>query len=207
MAERSQPHTAQSRPEPAEDAELVAQVGRGNEAAFEELVRRYMNSGLGLAYALCADWHVAEDIVQTAFLKAHRTLDQLKEASKFASWFHVIVRHATMDHLRALKSNVSLDGLREGGFEVVGEDGQSLQVQAEAREEDSLLIRTLFEMRADYREIIVMKHIDNLSYRQIADRLGMTVTAVGEKLSRVRQILKQKLDEKMAIPPTGAAAE
>ncbi|MGH7143520.1 MAG: RNA polymerase sigma factor [Planctomycetota bacterium] len=180
-----------------EDQELVERVAGGDEVAFEELVRRYMNSGLGLAYALCGDWHVAEDIVQIAFLKAHRTLDQLKERAKFASWFHVIVRHASMDHLRSLKGNVSLEGLREGGFEVVGEEGAVLHVKAEAREEDTILIRTLFELRPDYREIIVMKHIDNLSYKQIADRLGMTVTGVGEKLSRVRQLLKQKLEEKM----------
>lgn len=197
MAEPASSISGRTAAKKTEDQVLVERIQRGDESAFEELVRRYMNSGLGLAYALCGDWHVAEDIVQIAFLKAHRTLEQLKESAKFASWFHVIVRHAAMDHLRSLKGNVSLDGLREGGFEVVGEEGSVLHVQAEAREEDTILIRTLFEMRQDYREIIVLKHIDNLSYKQIADRLGMTVTGVGEKLSRVRQILKQKLEEKL----------
>jgi len=62
----------------------------------------------------------------------------------------------------------------------------------EAEEEDAIL-SALAELREDYREIVVLKHLENYSYREIAEMLGMSVTAVGEKLSRVRSLLRKKL--------------
>ena len=53
----------------------------------------------------------------------------------------------------------------------------------------------LESLRRDYREIFVMKHIDNLSYKEISQILGMTVSAVGEKLYRVRSLIRDKLED------------
>jgi RNA polymerase sigma-70 factor (ECF subfamily) len=57
------------------------------------------------------------------------------------------------------------------------------------------LQQVLGSLRQDYREIFIMKHIDNLSYKEIAELLDMTVSAVGEKLYRVRALMRERLEE------------
>jgi len=58
-------------------------------------------------------------------------------------------------------------------------------------------VASLSELREDYREIVVLKHLENYSYREIGELLGMSVTAVGEKLSRVRTMLRRKLKDRI----------
>lgn len=175
------------------DAALVAAGLRGDQAAFGELVRRHGNLVVGFAYNRVGDFQLAEDLAQDTFIKAYNSLETLKEPNKFTSWLLVIARHTCMDWLRASKDAVSLEGLREAGYEPAPNTVARTLEQITEAELEARILQEIQELREDYREIIVMKHIDNLSYRQIGELLGMSVSAVGEKLSRIRQILRKRL--------------
>ncbi len=175
------------------DAQLVAESLRGSESAYNELLRRYTNVVVGFAFNRVGDFQQAEDLVQDTFIKAYESLKTLKEPDKFGSWLLVIARHTCMDYLRASRDAVSLDYLREAGHEPVGGSAHDSFERVSDDEIERRILVAIQGLRADYRDIIVMKHIHQLSYKQIGDLLGMSVSAVGEKLSRVRQILRKRL--------------
>jgi RNA polymerase sigma-70 factor (ECF subfamily) len=188
------------------DAQLVALVRSGHSAAYDELVERYQNAARARALAVIGDYQAAEDIAQEAFIKAYSALSTLTEAQKFGGWLLTIVQHTALDHLRARHENMSLETMREQGFEAPRPTRGLLIEKMQDREEELRVLEALGDLREDYREIIVLKHVEKLSYKDIAERLGMSVSAVGEKLSRVRGLLKRRLD-KQRVPRAGEEAE
>jgi RNA polymerase sigma factor (sigma-70 family) len=183
------------------EAILVRAAMKGDINAFEELIVRHRGAVVAQSYAVVGDYHVAEDLAQEAFVKAYESLADLKDPRKFAGWLSVIVRHTCVDWLRTRKGEVSLEAMKDEGFEIKEPVGGEASLSVEDAEEDRKVLAAMAELREDYREILVMKHMENMSYREIADRLNMTVSAVGEKLSRVRGILKSKLEKKRVPRP------
>ncbi len=181
------------------DGELVLLTAQGNLEAFDELSMRYQNSAKNKALSIVRDFQAAEDIAQEALIKAYKALAELQDPNKFQAWMLTIVQHTALDYVRARRENKSLETMRDQGFEAP-RDTRGLQIEKmENREEDVKILEALGELREDYREIIVLKHVEKLSYKDIADRLDMSVSAVGEKLSRVRKLLDRRL-KKQRVP-------
>lgn len=181
------------------DERLVNMARRGEHEGFDELVARHQLSARRKAFAIIRDHQAAEDIVQEAFIKAYRRLNALKEPRKFSSWLLRTVQHTALDHRRARKEPVSLEVIREGGFEPrLDSETCRVTTRLEDQEDDLRVLEVVGRLRSDYREIFELKHLQHRTYRQIADSLGMTVSAVGEKLSRVRQMIKRRLEPDLA---------
>ncbi|GMV79406.1 MAG: RNA polymerase sigma factor SigE [Planctomycetota bacterium] len=188
------------------DGELVVKCLEGDLDAFNELVERYQNAARNRAVAIVRDFQAAEDITQEAFVKAYDSIPQIDNPDRFGAWLMTIVQRTALDHLRGKKETMSLESMKEQGFEAQRQT-RGLQIEKlEDREDDVQVLEALRDLRDDYREIIELKHIEGLSYKEIADRLGMTVSAVGEKLSRVRKMLERKLT-KHQVPQAGAIEE
>jgi RNA polymerase sigma-70 factor (ECF subfamily) len=179
------------------DGQLVAMSLKGDTVAYGELVNRHQTAVNNLARTMIRDFQYAEDLAQETFLKAYSFLGDLQEPEKFGGWILTILRHTALDFLRAKKDAVSLETLQQDGFEpqqTVQDESQSAAI--ESHEEELRVMEALQSLRSDYREIIVLKHVERLSYKEIAERTNMTVSGVGEKLSRVRALLKQRLEKK-----------
>ena len=190
------------------DAGLVARSAKGDTAAYAELVNRYQFSVRSVAHGMVRNLQDAEDLAQDTFIKAFQSLQNLKDARKFGPWIFTILRHTALDFLRSNKAPVSLEAMLEDGFEPEKEDaGDGGAAVLEAHEEELRTLEVLRGLRDDYREVIVLKHIENLSYKQISKRLDMSVSAVGEKLSRVRALLKRRLEKQPIKPPAPPAAQ
>jgi len=175
-------------------SELVRRCIEGEAVAFERLVRDYMNTVLGLAYNYVGNFSTAEDIAQETFVQAYQSLATLRDGSCFKVWLLKIARNKCIDAIRRNPRWVSLDQNKELHREINSQPAPALEdPEFEFTEED--LLSVLESLRRDYREIFVMKHIDNLSYKEISRILGMTVSAVGEKLYRVRSLIRDKLED------------
>jgi RNA polymerase sigma-70 factor (ECF subfamily) len=165
--------------------------------AFDCLVREYMNTVLGLAYNYVGNFHTAEDLAQETFVQALQSISNLRDGSRFKVWLLRIARNKCIDYIRRNPRWLSIDHDQELHKQV------SLQTQVNPSHDaedghdfsEADLLAALNSLRQDYREIFVMKHVDNLSYREISQLLGMTVSAVGEKLYRVRSMIRDKLIE------------
>ncbi len=187
---------------------IVRRALGGDLDAFERLIAMHRGAVVAHAYALVGDYHVAEDIAQEVFVKVYESLGDIKDPAKFKGWLSVIVRHTCADWARSRKKkDASLEAMKEAGLDVGEPSGGEVSAAIEWREEDRRILAALSELREDYREIIVMKYMGGMSYKEIAERLDMTVSAVGEKLSRVRGILRAKLEKKrVSRPPDDGTA-
>lgn len=175
-------------------ARAVARVLAGEPECFEALVRRFTRLGGAIAFGILGDYQLAEDVLQEAFFKAFRALSTLKDPGKFKVWFSGIVRSTALDEFRkqqarGLKARPG-GGLRDSEFEALDSSPLDRQVEEEVRQK---VLETIGQLPEDDRLVIVLKYMEGLSYKELAEVLGSTVSAVESRLFRARQVLKSKL--------------
>jgi RNA polymerase sigma-70 factor, ECF subfamily len=178
-------------------SDLVRRCADGDPLAFDCLVREYMNTVLGLAYNYVGNFHTAEDLAQETFVQALQSISSLRDGSRFKVWLLRIARNKCIDYIRRNPRWLSIDQDQDLHKEVSIKARTAPPDQEDDGSDysEADLLTALNSLRDDYREIFVMKHVDNLSYRDISELLGMTVSAVGEKLYRVRSMIREKLIE------------
>lgn len=184
---------------------LVEIARTGDKKAFSRLVEAHRRIAAGVAYGILADPHLAADAVQEAFFKAYRGLAQLKDSQRFVPWFLAIVRSTSTDMARRRvrwgSREVPMgDGLADGVADLdssvtLGGSVRDLGPQeALLQREEALRIRAaLLSLSDEHREVIVLKHLQGHSYREIARLLKTTVRAVESRLFRARQQLNRAL--------------
>jgi RNA polymerase sigma-70 factor (ECF subfamily) len=180
----------------APDKELVLRFRRGETAAFDALVARYVRLAGAVAYAVLGDFEAAADVVQEAFLKVHGALAELREPEKFKGWLHGVVRTTALDALRKQKRarSSSLEAI-EGHEDLVPDAARGPAPRAEKKELEERVLRAIQGLPENYREVVIMKYLDERSYKEIAETLGITVETIESRLFRARKLLKSALVE------------
>jgi RNA polymerase sigma-70 factor (ECF subfamily) len=182
-----------------EDAVLVREILAGSQDAAHELVKRLERPVFALILRMVRDRELAEDLAQEAFIKAFRALDSFHLDRKFSSWLFKIAHNTAIDYLR--KS--SLD---EVPLETEGEGLDPLQTLAAPEIEDPEHqagrrdLREAFEeclgrLRPDYREVVVLRFQEGLSYEEIAEVCDLPMGTVKTHLHRARKALAQEMGE------------
>ena len=193
------------------DAELVAETLRGSQEAFRELVVRFERPVYALILRMVHDSATAEDLAQDVFVKAYRHLDAYDAQRKFASWLFKIAHNSTIDHLRrAVLDTVPLAAEKEEGGDLLAviadPSVESPAAAVERRDMARALERAIGGLRADYREAVVLRYVEGLSYQEICDVLAQPLGTVKTNLHRARK----ELAEAMAAAgwrPSGLAEE
>jgi RNA polymerase sigma-70 factor (ECF subfamily) len=176
------------------DRELVEAFRGGDEAAFEALVARYVRLAGAVAYGIVGDYESAADVVQEAFVKAHVALAELREPERLKGWLYGVVRSCALDWLRREKRSRAQSSLShmEGAEDLVP-DGARPGAGAEQRELEERVLREIQALPESYREVVVMKYLDERSYKEISETLGITIETIESRLFRARKILKTRL--------------
>src|SRR6476661_2274327 len=185
----------------SEELALVQAAKRGDDSAFEELVRRYDRNVFRIAQHITQNREDAEDVVQEAFLKAYSNLKQFQEQSKFYTWLVRIAVNEALMKLRRRKPErtVSLD-------EDVKTEDDSLPrevadwspnpeqqyTQAELRD---ILTKTIQGLPATFRTVFVLRDVEGLSTEETAEALELSVPAVKSRLLRARLQLRERLNK------------
>ena len=192
----------------AEDREYVERVLSGETEIFENLVRKYNSLGGGIAYGVLGDFQLAEDVVQDAFIRAYKSLGTLRHPERFQVWFTGIVKKRAIDVLRQLRSptrrTVSLD--RPAGAGDDSELGDLLAADDASVVESFLravgrrkVLAAVSELSETDRTVIVLKHMEGLSYKEIATLTGTSVSSVESRLFRARKTLRRKLQQLLEL--------
>lgn len=191
--------------EPLAEAELVAQLQRGEAAAFESLVRMHGGRMLAVARRILGDEHAAQDAVQDALLSAFRALHEFTGQSQLSTWLHRIVVNSALMKLRTRKRKpeCSLESLLPQFLE----DGHQLDpaapwtVSAESlleSDETRRLVRESIAALPDlFRTVIVLRDIEQLPTEETAALLGVTESVVKTRLHRARLALRGLLDRRL----------
>jgi RNA polymerase sigma-70 factor, ECF subfamily len=192
-----------------DEATLVAQLRKGDEAAFEQVVRAYGGRLLAVARRIVGSEEDARDVVQDAFLNAFKSLDRFEGNAKLSTWLHRIVVNAALMKLRTRKRKPEQsietllpaymdDGHFEERFKSWDEPVDKIMERAENRE---IVRKQIDNLPEGYRTVLVLRDIEGLDTEETANVLGLSVNATKIRLHRARQALRTLL-----APHFGSAA-
>ena len=168
------------------DLELVRQVLNGKNQAFEMLVVKYQKPIFNAAFRMVQNSDDAEEIAQSAFVKAYEKLSSYNEKYKFFSWLYRIAINETLNFISKRKNKDSLD------TEMVSRESSPEDLYSHSERSQNLQI-ALGELKSEYRAVIVLKHLQELSYQEISEILDVPVKTVKSHLFTARQQLREVL--------------
>jgi RNA polymerase sigma-70 factor (ECF subfamily) len=183
------------------DEALMGRVARGGQDAFEILLDRYGDAVVTFCYAFLRNRESAEDIGQETFLRVYRSAARYKPLAKFTTWLYRIAANLCINELKKgkLRRALSLDepaGSDSDGTRIVehiASDARLPLTEAELREAHALVEKAIQRLPEDQRATIVLVEHHNMSYREIADVLGVTVSAIKMRVKRARETLRDML--------------
>ena len=168
------------------DADLARLALEGDREAYGQLIERYQDRLVGLAFHLCGDYETALDLTQDTLLTAWSELDRLRDLSVFGGWLSGILRNKFRNLSRSRPAGqVSLDVLMADGFEPPAAEPDAGFAEDEVRE----VVRLVSALPEKYREALVLRYSGEHSYKEIADFLGLPVTTVTTRLNHGRKLL------------------
>ena len=137
------------------------------------LVGRYEAPLRKLVYGLVRDWALAEDVAQDAFLRVYQKASTFRGGSPFKAWLYRIAINRAHDELRRIrrKGEISLESAAIGRLELDEGRTSSAEALASARELERHVARALSEMRQEYRTALMLREMEGLTYREIAELL------------------------------------
>lgn len=179
------------------EQELVLAARRGDDAAFEELVRAYEKKVYHLSLRMCGDPDDALEIAQEAFLSAWRGLKFFRGDSSFSTWLYRLTSNAAIDYLRRKRrqgeGSVSLND--EDAFVEPPDPGPSPQRHAENQELREALSLGLRALSAEHRQVLLLRELQGLSYEEIAGALELDLGTVKSRIARARDKLRKYLTQ------------
>lgn len=182
--------------------DLVVRLRRGDDDAFEELVRRYGGRMLATARRLLKDTAAAEDCLQDALLNAYRAIDRFEGRADLATWLHRITINSALMTLRTQRrlGERSLDDLQPQFDETTCRIERNWQFQEttdemiQRRQVRDLVLACINDLPDAYRVVLMLRDIEELSTAEVAEALDMTEGAVKTRLHRARSALKKLLE-------------
>jgi RNA polymerase sigma-70 factor (ECF subfamily) len=181
------------------DRELVASAITGSEGGFEELVRRYQRPISAYVYRMVGDYEVALDLTQEIFMKVYGSLSRYRSEFKFSTWIYKIAHNAAVDHLRRSVAREQSIVKRADGdqYELPIESGKlSPELESERKERRRVIETVVRALPATYRELIILRHAQDLTYEEIVEVTGLPLGTVKNRLFRAREMMRQQFIER-----------
>jgi RNA polymerase sigma-70 factor (ECF subfamily) len=172
------------------EAQLVVKAQRGDERAFEQLVRAHQRYVFNLAYRVLGDYSEAEDVAQETFVRAWRGLPSFRAESRFTTWLYRIARNVCLNRLPRLQAELAQTELLG---ETVAFPGQTPADAFDAKERRAFVHTELARLPEKYRLALTLRYLQDLSYAEIANVLNLPLGTVKTHLHRGREALAARL--------------
>jgi RNA polymerase sigma-70 factor, ECF subfamily len=181
------------------EAQMIASILGGNAHEFHNLIRPHERSVYIMALSLLQNEADAEDAAQEAFLKAFRNLAKFRGEAKFGTWLISITLNEARSRLRS-KKNIKIESLDETPDEkgnvspALLRDWREIPSEALERKEVRLLLQqAISDLAPIYREVFLLRDVEELSVSESAEALGISIASVKVRLHRARMMLQKKL--------------
>ncbi len=169
------------------EEQILQRVKQGDKEAYRHIVTRYMTRAYSIALGFVHNHQDALDLSQDCFIKVFRKLKSYDTRRPFFPWMYEVLKNLCLDHLRRrkTKAEIPLEGL------------QVVKAEKEDREMKIVVWRGINSLPADQKEIILLRHFQQLSYKEIADLTGKPIGTVMSSLyyarARLREIMEKYL--------------
>lgn len=195
-----------------EELEIILRVRAGDTDAFEALVLEHQNKVYSLALRMVGNEEDARDMAQEAFIRAFNSLASFRGESKFSVWLYRLTSNICIDFLRgrAKRRTVSLNWEDEDGEEgelEIPDERFSPEARLERTELRESVRRGLDSLSPEYREILLLREINGLSYDEISRALSLEEGTVKSRIFRARKKLSEFLIREGNIPGSIASNE
>ena len=186
------------------DEELILRLQRGDEWAFQLMVRRFRRKIFSIAFGITLDAEESQDIMQEVFLQVYRTIGDFRGDASLATWLHRITVNRSLNWKRRWArrfkwlhvSGRSTDGLPAAEPESELPSPETRVANAQARQQIDKALNMLPEQA---RTVFVLRELEGLSYEEIADAIGIKLGTVRSRLfharKRLREILQPLVEE------------
>jgi RNA polymerase sigma-70 factor (ECF subfamily) len=179
----------------AADRDLVVSASNGLEGGFEELVRRYQRPISAYVYRMVGDYESALDLTQEIFIKIYGSLSRYRPEFKFSTWIYKIAHNAAIDHLRRSsgRERSLINGTESDNYDLpIESEGLSPEQQSEREERRVEIESVVRSLPTAYRELIVLRHSQDLTYEEIVEVTGLPLGTVKNRLFRARDMMRQQ---------------
>jgi len=182
------------------DLELVQKASKGDADAFEELVKRYQQKVYGIAYGISHDHQDALDISQEVFIKIYKKLKDFRGASSFYTWLYRITANVAIDFQRVKRKIIPVEFdekiLEEPRPEAGFPEGKKFDPRKilERKEIHGAILRAIETLPEDQRAAVVLRELENLSYKEIAKAMNCSMGTVMSRLHYARRKLREILE-------------
>src|SRR6266404_5881851 len=182
------------------DVALMLRVSNGDTDAFRELIERHQRAVINTIHRAIGDAWEAEDLAQRVFIQVYRSARRYKPTAKFTTWLFTITRNTILNEhrRRARHPSESLDALQEprdtegGGWQAPDPSASDPAQLAIERELQQKIMEAVRELPEAQRTAVILCRYEGLSYEEIAEVLGCSVSATKSLLHRARLALKDK---------------
>jgi len=183
---------------------LVARCLRGDETAWEDLVRANTRKVYALCYRFTGSGSEAQDLTQEVFLRVFKTIRSFRsDEGSFSTWLSRVTRNLLIDHYRRTRQDRVTDSIEEQ-LPMMEEEGAAASARPDhvlaGREASEILQQTLQKLSPDLREAVILRDLQELEYREIAQVLGIPEGTVKSRINRGRAELARLLrKQKLAV--------
>jgi len=163
-------------------------------ATFEELAMPLFDQLYNFAHWLTQDRSEAEDLVQETYVKALRGFTSFQPGTNFRAWIYRILRNTFLTSRTGLRTNVTLEFDDDSEPSAGPETPESVLIE---RSQHQLLQETLEQLPVNFREILLLCEVEEMSYQEIAETMAVPIGTVMSRLSRARKALREALRKKL----------
>ncbi|HXU38404.1 MAG TPA: sigma-70 family RNA polymerase sigma factor [Blastocatellia bacterium] len=186
------------------EADLISRLRARDLDAFEELVGHFERPVYALCFRLLGDAEEARDAAQETFLKVYRGLGGFRGEAGLKTWIYRIAVNQAMNQQRWWRrrhrdETISLDITRGQSDTTIGDSlpgrGRSPEAQAISSERERQVMSALDEIKQEYRVALILREIEELSYEEIAETLGISIGTVKSRIARGREELRRRVKD------------
>lgn len=174
---------------------LVAASKKGDQDAFAQLVQQHQRRVFNLVFRMLQQYEEANEITQETFLAAWQGLPSFRGDARFSTWLYRIAYNCALKQLELRKRDKALQGAiqAEQVLAVANQEGR-VEAALESRAQQVLVREQLATLPSKYRIVLILRHLQDMTYEEMAEILTMPIGTIKTHLFRARNLLKERLE-------------
>ncbi len=173
---------------------LVAASKKGDQDGFAQLVQRYQRRVFNLVYRMFQQYEEATETTQETFLAAWQGLPSFRGDARFPTWLYRIAYNCSLKSLERRKRDKALqEALQAERILERADSDEGTDAQLEAHDRQALIQEHLARLPAKYRVVLILRHLQDMTYEEMAEILTMPIGTIKTHLFRARKLLKERL--------------